>query len=223
MSSKKTAHGIILNHLPYKDYDLIFTALTKELGLAKFIFSRGNSYKSRKGGVINPFIEGEIIYTEKNSGLHKCHEVSPIHHHLKLRENFMWLKTASEITQLLQKTQLDSKPSPLLYDLTVLYLEHIPRFPCLVNLSLSFLLKLILHEGIFPFSTECAFCSSPLETIWLYKGESFCQIHAKQACFIQQNEFQLLKEIASCRSFNKLRELPPLESLYNKVQLGVIH
>jgi len=222
MGSKKTAHGIILHHLPYKDYDLIFTALTKELGLVKFILSRGNSYKSRKGIAINPFIEGEIIYTEKNSGLHKCHEVSPIHYNLQLRENFIWLKTASEITQLLQKTQIESKPSPLLYDLTVLYLKNIPQFPCLTNLKLSFLVKLIRHEGIFPFSTDCAFCSSNLETIWLYKGESFCPKHAKKTCFLQKNELDLLKDIAACRSFKKLSELAPLDPLYDKLKLGII-
>ena len=215
--TKKITEGLILSTLNFRDYDQILTVFTKNLGLIKMIVPRANSRRSQKGTSFNPFVIGEFIYSEQRNSMLRCHEISIVNYQLKLRERLEWLKISAQILHLIQKTQLEAKPTPLLYQLTVTYLENIPLFFCLKTLYVSFYLKTLIHEGLYPLNLHCSACDTPLQNSFIYQQNPFCAVHAPPlAIFFELNELLLFSQIAHCRSFKKLGMYAMSSSLYEK-------
>ncbi len=209
-------HGIILSTLNYRDYDLILTVFSSDRGLIKFFYKGGNSKKRKKGSTTDPLTCAEFIYSKGKGDLYPCHEISMINAHLEIRQELKFLEAGCKMIKAIAHTQFPEKPSPALYQMLLRYLGHIPKMNHPEILELSFLLKIMRHDGIFGVTPACAACKTPLKNHHICEKESFCPNHAPAGSVIfNEEESNLLLILAYCRTLSELPDIP-LESHFQE-------
>lgn len=136
--------GIILQGLPFQEYDRILTLFSREEGLIKLILKG----KNKKQIESPPLTQAEFVYLKGSSDLFKCREFSPLNSFQKIRLNLQSLQAACEMMQAILESQLLHHPAPLLYQLLIWSLHKIPMVLDPFFLLESFRLKLLQHEGL---------------------------------------------------------------------------
>jgi DNA repair protein RecO (recombination protein O) len=169
--------GIVLQSLKFKDYDQILTVFTRENGLIKLFVKGAYNLKQGKAPVAT-LTQIECIYTQRQSSLYTCQELSTVNYYLDLRNSYQCLESACTIAKAILDSQPEHKPAPLLYDLFVAYLNRLPSTPNPSTLESSFLLKTLRYEGLLGLTPHCNICQDDLTEHYLYHGESFCKTHA---------------------------------------------
>lgn len=207
--------GLILQALNFKDYDQILTVFTPEEGLVKFIVKKS---LSSKGNATSPLTRAEFVYTKGKSNLYTCKEISIIHLNLELRKKIEWLKTAFQLISSIQDMEIEQRPSDALYTLLIRYLSNIPSTLNFFSLESSFRLKILKHEGLYPFDPVCSECGELLKNLSILRTECFCELHRPPgSVFFHEEELGLMEQMANSRSFSQLNHLPTSLSLKNKI------
>ncbi len=190
--------GLILRQIPFQESKQILTIFLPEEGVTSFIAKRSNT------GTFSPICELEFAYRRGRGELHYLFEGRASNSYLELRNTIEQLEYAGEIIQLLLGSQLPGKPAPLLYILTLRYLDRLRFGLKPINLVASFFLKLLTHEGLFLAK------SSPNRDSHFH-----CASHRPFS-----SEEWLLIDILSCsRSFNAI-ETPSIEKdLFNRIKI----
>jgi DNA repair protein RecO (recombination protein O) len=207
---KLNTEGIVINAIPFRNYDCILTLFTPLDGLVKF-FVRG-AYSSKKGGGsgITPLSVVEVTYTKGRSDLYSCTEIAVINHHLSLRHNLGILEAACEMLRALSITQQPGKAAPELYQLLLMYLQKLPHFVLPQIISNSFKLKLLRYEGLLAFLSHCSVCAQLLGdgNAWIYENEAYCSLHTpSKALSLAKEERAVVDVLAFCRDFALLAKM----------------
>lgn len=216
---KFTTEGIVLNAIPFRNYDCILTVFSPLQGLIKFFFKGAYSQKKGNGsGTTTPLSIVEIVYTKGRGDLHLCAEISVTDHNLALRNNLSVLEAACDMLQSISATQQPDKPAPELYRLFCMYLEKLPQISSPQILSSSFRLKLMRYEGVLAFLSHCSECSEMLNDTWIHAGEAYCSSHTPpEALFLTKEERSLVERLAFCRDFGLLAETELTLPLVKKI------
>lgn len=210
MEEQKT-RGLLLHSIPYLGKKKILKILTAEYGLIS-LFAKSNTPPS----LCSPFLVGEWVYHIKQSDLYLLQDASLIDDFSHLRSNYQTLMSAGTIAQSILRSQQNGKPSPKLYELAVFYLTQLKSFPTPKILSLSFQVKLMLHEGNLNYSDSCSTCGKV--ATYLSQGESTCALHRQQGAIPwTESEWQALKILGGARRLNELSNVEWTESLNQKV------
>lgn len=206
---KLNTEGIIVNALPFRNYDCILTLFTPLEGLVKF-FVRG-AYSSKKGGgsgITTPLSVVEVTYTRGRGDLYSCIEINVINHHLPLRHNLATLEAACEMLQALFATQQPGKTAPELYQLLLMYLQKLPQVLLPQVISNSFKLKLLRYEGMLAFLSHCSICAELLGDTWIHENEAYCSAHTpSEALSLTKEEREFVEILAFCRDFSFLAKM----------------
>lgn len=203
--------GIILQSLPFKEYDRILTLFTPQ-GILK-LFAKG---KKQFNPLISPLTRGDYFFIQGRNELHKLCEGSIISQNIKIRDSYENLNTAFFIIDALLRSQWPGKAAPQLYHLFSLFLQHIPKAKDPESLKVVFLIKIMKHEGILQTGSTCSVCEKG--AAYRYGGESFCAQHAeKEACFFLPDEEALLLKIAGCLSMEQLTTESYLSAFLEKI------
>jgi DNA repair protein RecO (recombination protein O) len=207
--------GIILQALPYQDDHHISTLFTEEQGIVR-LFVRGNlRMRQRSVACVTPLTEGEWIYTEPRTGsLCRLRDVSIGNQHLELRQSFEMLQTGCWMAEIIASSQMADKPAPALYALLLAYLAHLPKCEELDALCVSFLLKLMRHEGLLALSPRCSSCGA--EAAALADGASFCKKCAPSWSIAFEME-----ELAQCEQLLMMRNFSEMRSCSNELRSKV--
>ena len=140
-----TTEAIVLRCVPYGERKNILTLFSNEGGLLS-----ANSYISlKKRGYLSALCRCNFLLTRKTSDIFQIKDLSPVDLYTPLRENFARLNCAGFMLKTLLRSQLPSKPSPLLYKLLISYLDELKTSESLPQLRSSFLLKTLKHEGLY--------------------------------------------------------------------------
>lgn len=159
--------GIILKAMDYQESKRILTVFTSS-GLLSFIV-----YVSKKQGTMaltQPLTHALFTFKKSNQELLKLQEISLLNAQVLIRNDFDKIQSAGVILQSLLKTQLPHKPSNLLYQLVKAYLKQLQTTQNTNALTLSFLLKVLRHEGLYAIDTQNSFTK---EEEILLKGLAF--------------------------------------------------
>lgn len=196
--------GVILKVVPFRDYDQIVSLFTRDVGLLKVM------NKNVKGGQNKnycfPLSVAEVIYAERNSEISHCHDLTIIDYYNDLRKNLKHLETGCDLIHVIACSQLVGSHSPALYELLRYYLNKIPSLPNPELLSISFRLKLLLHEGILSIPLVCEVCGEALQNkAFLYGSEWCCGDHhgVGSVVFIEE-EIQILYRLSCSQSFQAI-------------------
>ncbi len=136
--------GIVLHSFDFKENQKIITLFTEDAGKMSLILTKKNGNL----GLTTPFTKGEYIYTKGKSDLYRFHDGTVLDNHILLRNSLAHLQAAGELTNVILRSQMPTKPAPLLYALLKTYLPQISNFPDPTPLLCSFYLKLLKHEGV---------------------------------------------------------------------------
>jgi len=155
----------------------------------------------RLGGVPSPLDEVEVVLNHGRGELWLCKELRVVRSWGSLRTSLDRLTYGSELLGALLHSREEAVASPLLYDLTVDYLERVCRGESGVKLLASYYLKLLRHEGLWRWGTSCSFCGSQNEAHWFAFGEElFCRAHTPAGAICLDEEAWLALELlAYCR------------------------
>jgi DNA repair protein RecO (recombination protein O) len=216
---KFKTEGVVINAIPFRNYDCILTLFTPIDGLIK-LFYRG-AYSSKKGsgsGTTNPLSIVEIVYTKGRGDLYSCIEISVINHHLGLRNHLPTLEAACEMLKCISATQMPGKIAPDLYQLLLIYLGKLPQMENPQTLITSFRLKLLRYEGLLALLSHCSVCSGLIDEVWIYKSEAFCCPHTplKALSFTKQERSQV-EYLAFCRDLSQLSNIEVSTVLSKKI------
>lgn len=206
------SEGIILQALPFQNYDQILSVFTLSEGLIKLFLKGAYSSKKGNGAFTNPLTLAEFIFTKGRSELFLCRDVHPINSFLKLRQDLPSLEAAGDLTQAILSSQLTQKPAPALYTLLQVYLEKMPEAVHPPTLNSSFRLKILRHEGLLHLSSKCSLCEAELVSCAIFEGECYCPTHAPMnALIFNPDEKKLIEQMAFCQYLSQITTLflPP--------------
>jgi DNA repair protein RecO (recombination protein O) len=216
---KFTTEGVVVNAIPFRNYDCILTLFTPNEGLIKFFF-RG-AYSSKKGngsGTTTPLSVVEIVYTKGRGDLYSCVEIGVINHNLALRQNLGVLEAACEMLQTISTTQQPGKTAPELYQLLLMYLNKLPLVPSPQAIVGSFRLKLMRYEGMLALLSHCCACAQLLNDTWIHENEAFCRAHTPaEALSLTREERGQVEQLAFSRDFAVLANVSITALLSQKI------
>jgi DNA repair protein RecO len=195
--------AIVLKATSYEDDGKILKLFSKCSGVVSVIIKQ----LTRKGAyfqtLTSPLARGEFHLYRRQSELYSLRDASLIDGHYEVRNNLDRLDCAGSILRSILISQCPEKASPELYKLTVLYLKKLKSFPDPAVLALSFKMKLLNFEGLFP-ETKEDFNNSLSSYEWLILE---CLCHAKKFELLQSVTLSTpLIEKAECLFNNRITE-----------------
>lgn len=200
------SRGLVLRSIDYKQRQRIITVLTEDRGVISLIVKGMSKKRSELFSLTSPFTVGEFHYTIHRSDLYLLHDASLIASNLDLRNRLESLEAAGEICTALLSSQMPGKPAPLLFHLATTFLKQIPLFEDPSPLVVSFLLKLLKHEGVLSGDPACVHCG--LSATHLFSGEPLCSAHAPySAKQLNEEQWQQFYALLDVRDFTSLRKL----------------
>lgn len=212
MTQEKSV-GLLLQTIPYLGTGRILKVFTREAGLIS-LFTK----KKNLGSLASPFCTGEWVYKKGQGDLFSLKDASLIDPLLDLRQSFASISAAGCIAQDILKSQMPEQAVPALYELASSYFKKLSEFAQPEILSMSFRLKLLLHEGLLSLKTQCTSC--PEKALHLSQGESFCPNHTSfTSITFTPTEWDQLHLLAFASKFSMLHELKIKSSLTEKISL----
>lgn len=211
--------GVILQTLPFGNYDQIITVFTDGEGVCKFLVKGAYSSKYGKGGNTAPLTRAEFDYTKGKSELYLCRGISIIDQHLHIRQNLSTLEAACDMLKTILVSQLTEKPASELYQLLMHYLGKLPQAKDPGAISASFRLKTLRYEGLIRLEPVCSHCGSTTNTYAIAEGECFCREHAPYyTVHFNQEESALLEQLAYSKHFSQLAVLCTSSNFSDKIK-----
>ena len=188
--------AIVLKATPYEDDGKILKLFTSESGVVSAIIKKLGRKASYFQTVTSPLARGEFHLTRRKSELYTLGDASLIDGHYEIRNHLDKLDAACTILRAILTSQYPEKASPELYLLTTTYLRKLKNFSHPDVLALSFQMKLLNFEGLFP-ETKEDFGTPLSSNDWLILE---CLCHAKK--------FDMLQSLTIPASLNeKARDL----------------
>lgn len=143
---EKKVEGIVVKALDYQENKRIFTLFTPE-GLLSLITTLTEKQPHRR--LLSSLLsKGEYCFLDSSSPLKKVKDASLLSTYLNYKHSYEHLETASFFVRAIQRSQIEGKPAPILYQLLSLYLAKLPSIKDPYLLLSSFHLKVLQHEGL---------------------------------------------------------------------------
>ncbi len=192
-------HAIVLKSTPYEDDGKILKIFTKDLGVISVIVKNLIKKGSYLQTLTSPLALGEFHLIKRQSDLYVLKEATLIDGYFEIRQDLKKLEAACIILKSLLKSQFLEKSSDALFQLTTSYLRKMKTLKNPTTLALSFQLKLLNFEGLYPEKKEDL--SSPFSEIEWLTAECLC--HAKKFETLENLEIDAELEIKICSLFEE--------------------
>jgi DNA repair protein RecO len=152
--------AVVLQAIPFKEYDRILTLFSPS-GLLKLFLKSSKRNYLHTAALASPFTCADFHFTPGRKDLHRFEEGNIVNQHLSLRMDYETFLAAESMIHNVLRSQSIGKPAPKLYILFRMFLEHLPSNPS--SIATAFSLKIMLHEGILQLG--------PLQATERYAGE----------------------------------------------------
>ena len=217
MSREQQIEGLVLRSIDYKDNARIITLFTLTHGLISLIVKKISPKKTELLILTSPLTHAKYHVISSRSDLYRFHDGALINAHLDLRKKLAHITSAATFAKALLRSQLPEKPAPMLYQMTLTYLQRLPSFDDPTALCASFYLKLLKHDGHLSLNTQCTVCTNP--PIHLHLGEPYCSTHVPFHTHpLTSSEWAIMQKLTEARSFSILAKLQVSKELYQKIQ-----
>ena len=212
----ETLEGIVVKSIPYQDNKRIFSLFT-EKGLIPCIADVKDNQPNRLL-VTTPLSKGEFVIIETKGGLKKIHDASLIRSYLHYKNSYALLESASLCLKAITLSQLEQKPSCVLYQLLSVYLEKILDFEDPYIITSSFLLKLLRFEGLLSLDAVCNACERhPSKGFVDLKPSCGCIMHPESILF-DPVDWQKVKVLAYAKEIPFLKSLECSKAFHEKIK-----
>ncbi len=211
--------GIVLKNYPFKENYRFVLVFTKDLGLLKFMIKGLGIKKSRLITLTSPLTHIEFSYTPARTGdLHFFNDISLINAFDKLKTEYTLLEGAGKMLRALIDSQMPAVPAPKLFDLFCMYLNRLNSDAEMRAISMSFYLKILLHEGLLSLDEMCSNCSGNRpSTFW--QQQPVCQACAPQSVLsFSEPEWQAMSSLATVKKFSDFSAIHIPPNLEEKIR-----
>jgi DNA repair protein RecO (recombination protein O) len=215
MMELEKKEGIVVKATPYQDTKRIVTLFTPD-GLLSLM---ATVYPKQPNSILltTPLCIAEFCYKRNASDLHFLKEGSIMSSHLNYNTSYARLEAAFALLKTLLISQLPAKPAPLLYQLSKLYLALLPHVQNPQNLSSSFMLKVLRHEGLLSLEGICSSCTEHLAQA-AHDGELYCtHCMPPSSLFFEQEEWKALQVLLFSKEIKTIDALETTTSLHQKI------
>lgn len=211
--------GIILKVIPFRDYDVILVVFTANAGVIKLLVKGARSGKKGLQSICSPLIGIETVYLEKRGEIFSTHEISLKESYNSLKENLLSIQVACEMLRAIEKSQMVGKPSPKLYKSLQVFLRNIPFVKQPELLLGSFLLKILMHEGLLTLPLHCFECGQELfYSAYQTQIHWLCEKHRESAAiFWPTEELHLFYYLASLIRLHEMVDIDPQPTFFHKL------
>ncbi|MBN2479630.1 MAG: DNA repair protein RecO [Parachlamydiales bacterium] len=212
----KNTLALTLKVIPYSDRSKIITALTKDFGIVSIMVNNLTFKKSNFVSFTSPFTLSEVIIKETKSDLFSLKDVNIIDQNLHLRKDFEYLRYAGKMTKAIIDLHFQFKKSNTIFVLLEKFLKNIFINP--KSLYMSFLLKVLLNEGLINPKLRCNICNSLATN--LSSGETICDKHIQKGSFIfSKSEYDILHLLTYTKSFSDIKQIDLSTNFEEKIYL----
>jgi len=143
--------GLVLRTRPLSETSLIVHWLTPTLGRIATVAKGAQRPKSPFRGKLDLFYAADFSFSRsRKSELHALREVSLRGTYPALRRDLDYLRQASHCARMIEQTTETETPLPIVYELMLGLLEHLPSGPPHPQTILAFELKLLRELGFEP-------------------------------------------------------------------------
>lgn len=210
--------GIVLQTIPFQDHHRIVSLYSPDWGVIPLMVKFAKSKK--QASPFEPLNLLEVIFKQGRGNLLQSVAATLLDSQLKLRSSFGVLNAALDMLAALKNSQMDHKPSPILFSLLLHYLNFLPRSLNPNAFSASFKLKILRHDGLMAIQEVCSLCNKPLNDGGIVQGEFFCMEHLSSREFIFSGEERiLLSNLTLNRSLIALNELSLSPEFAEKIRI----
>lgn len=136
--------GIIVKRTDFRENDAIVRVFSDSCGLIK-VMAKGKRWQ-RQTSLLTLV---ECVLEKGKNDWYYLKDIHMIDSYLDLRSNYDKLRCAGKIAKLLLQTQQSDQPAPQLFLLTKSYFNRLKAFQNPYLIYYSFVLKLLLHEGLY--------------------------------------------------------------------------
>lgn len=190
--------GIVLRSIPFEECSRIITLFTPAMGVCGVMMKEVGKKNLALLNITSVLSISEFQLSGGRSELYRLKDAALIDDFQAIRNDLAKLSAAGKMLKAVLKTQLPSNPSPTLYFLLRHYLEKMKSTTNPDNLYLSFYLKLLGHEGLFPAEQSL----SPIP--------------------FSPEEWDTIATFRHCKSFDALSRLPSMNHLEKKLSELII-
>ena len=193
--------GVILNRSLFGEAHLKLDVLTQEFGLLTIFCYGALSKKSRWRGVATQFTVVEIVFKKNLQAICTCHELSPIRYFPILKQDLAKLKTAVNLSRVILKQFLPEMKISAVYDMLLFFLDMICEFDNYAAIYVTFILKVVKHEGLFKVPISCSVCHQFIEELAFYCGDQFfCNYHKfPEMNYLSSTELKLIYTLTEAK------------------------
>ncbi len=197
---EETSEGIVLRNTAIQEGRHILTVFTPVEGILSLATPRISIHEMRLIAATTLLSRAEFSYRKGRGDIYRIMEASLLESFDSLRTQLSQLSAAGELLHLILRSQLFGKSSPLLYQLTLVYLRRLTSTKHPLSLVMSFHLKLLKHEGLFCWTPKIP---SPIEEITDFSEE----------------EWRVIATLTDSRFFDAIERIEISPLLMEKIRL----
>jgi len=158
-----STEAIVIGGHDLAEADRIVVFYTKTLGKVRAVAEGMRRIRTRFGGSLQLFTEGQLVYFERpNKTLHKVNEFSVIRSHHLLREDLDRIALASAAVEAVSLGAEEGEPSSDLYRLLAEGLDLLENAVRPAMVLQGFLLHTLRLLGYMPEFSACVRCRGPV-------------------------------------------------------------
>lgn len=219
MTQEIHTEAIVLTSFPYRDFDRIVTLFSPDRGIFKVIILGAQRPKSANLIFTQPLTHLFLTYKPKKGELHLFKEGKHISSSIDTRNSYDALCSALKLVDYTIKSQPNESPNAKLYSLFKSYLQKITTFKNPDTLALSYLMKILVFEGLWTIQINCSNCREPLDHFYYFSKAYFCSKCApNRELVFELDEMHSMAKLVNERSYQALDEVLIAKSLSEKIE-----
>jgi DNA repair protein RecO len=150
--------GIILHCSAAGEADIIAKVFTEDHGIQSLSFKGIRKSRKRSHSAVEPGMRSLFHYRPAGQGIYTVRDFSPADTHDRIRSDFARIVIMHFLLESISLTSGVNIPDRFLFRTLKAAIETAERDELLYPLPLFFLLRILIHHGLFPEDPSCSVC-----------------------------------------------------------------
>ena len=153
-----TTEGIVLSAAENGEADLIAHVLTETHGVQQLLFRGIRKSRRRSRSAAEPGMRSTFVFRMTNSRIHTVSECTPLDLREEIRSRYGRIISMHFLLEAVLRTAGQGQPDGFLYKMLRGAIESLEKDTGTLALPLFFIIRLLIHLGIFPAAPACSRC-----------------------------------------------------------------
>ena len=155
-----TTEGIVLSTSESGEADLIARVLTETHGVQQLLFRGIRKSRRRSRSAAEPGMRSVFVFRMTGGGIPTVSECTPVDLHEEIRARYGRIIRMHFLLEAVLKTTGQAQPDSFLYKMLRGAIESLEKDTGSLSLPLFFVIRLLIHLGVFPAAPACSRCGA---------------------------------------------------------------